>query len=82
MQDLERDTFGSVAMAGLTGVFSDLWQGKELGDRERREDRLPALFLKRCDSKRVRGWGSANDMIPLELGHWERRAGFMPTIES
>jgi hypothetical protein len=25
---------------------------------------LPMLFLKRYDFKRVRGWGSANDMIP------------------
>jgi len=27
----------------------------------------PPRFLKRYDSKRVRGWGSANDMIPWEL---------------
>ena len=31
-------------MIGLTDEFSDVWQGKELGDRERREDPLPALF--------------------------------------
>jgi hypothetical protein len=29
-QDLERSVFGSVAIARLTGEFSDLWQGKEL----------------------------------------------------
>ena len=28
---------------------------------------LPTLFLKRYDSKRVRGWGSANAMIPWDL---------------
>jgi hypothetical protein len=30
--------------------------------------RPPTLFLKRYDSKRVRGRGSANDMIPWDLG--------------
>jgi hypothetical protein len=25
--------FGSVAMVGLTGEFSDMWQGKDLGNR-------------------------------------------------
>src|SRR2546428_5546353 len=44
MQDLERCIFGSVAMIGLTDELSDVWQGKELGNRERREDPLPALF--------------------------------------
>ena len=67
-QGLETLVFGSVAMIGLTGEFSDVWQGKDLGDRERRGHPLPALFLKRYDSKRVRGWGSVNDMIPWELG--------------
>ncbi len=43
-RDLETPVFGSVAMIGLTGEFSDVWQGKELGDRERREYPLPALF--------------------------------------
>ncbi len=28
----------------------------------------PPTFLERYDSKRFRGWGSANDMIPLGLG--------------
>ena len=27
----------------------------------------PPGFLKRYDSERVRGWGSANDMIPWDL---------------
>jgi len=31
IQGLERCVFGSVAMIGLTGEFSDLWQGKDLG---------------------------------------------------
>jgi len=31
IQDLERYVFGSVAMIGLTGEFSDVWQGKDLG---------------------------------------------------
>jgi hypothetical protein len=26
------------------------------------------MILKRYDSKRVKGWGSAKDMIPWELG--------------
>ena len=33
---LETPVFGSVALLGLTGEFSDVWQGKELGDRGRR----------------------------------------------
>ncbi len=33
-QGLETDVFESVAMAGLTGEFSDLWQGKELEKRK------------------------------------------------
>jgi len=35
----------------------------------------PPLFLKRYDSKRVRGWGSANDMIPWQLDGQTDRAG-------
>jgi hypothetical protein len=31
-KDLREGVFGSVAMAGLTGEFSDLRQGKDLGD--------------------------------------------------
>ncbi len=31
-QGLEARPFGSVAMIGLTGEFSEVWQGKELGD--------------------------------------------------
>ncbi len=82
MQDLERCVFGSVAMAGLRGEFPELWQGKDLtGHRtsahrsflmsERREYPLPAQFLKRYDSKRVRGWGSAKRLIPWDLGESE-----------
>ena len=45
-------------------------QGKGLrkGDRSGGKPRSPALFLKRYDSKRVRGRGSVNDMIPWNLG--------------
>src|SRR2546422_11651239 len=32
IQGLETCVFGSVAMAGLTGEFLDLWQAKELGN--------------------------------------------------
>jgi hypothetical protein len=33
------------------------------------------MFLKRYDSKRVRGWGSVNDMTGKDLGgSWGRRA--------
>ena len=44
VQDLERYVFGSVARLRLTGEFSDVWQGKDLGAGERRGDSLPALF--------------------------------------
>ena len=33
-QGLETGVFGSVAIARLTGEFSDLWQGKELEKRK------------------------------------------------
>jgi len=32
---------------------------------------LPVTFLKRYDSKRVRGWGLANDMAGKELEEGE-----------
>src|SRR5712692_12093153 len=35
----------SVAAKGLTGEFSEVWQGKALGDRKRRECPLPPAFL-------------------------------------
>src|SRR2546427_12750177 len=35
IQGLETCVFGSVAMAGLTGEFLDLWQAKELANRGR-----------------------------------------------
>jgi hypothetical protein len=44
----------------------------DLGDREhRREHPLPALFLKRYDSKRVRGWGSAKELKGKDLEEGE-----------
>ncbi len=33
-QGLEAPVFGSVAIFGLRGEFSDVWQMNELGDRE------------------------------------------------
>ena len=54
-------------------------QLKELREEERSLDSRSSLgtrilaggsFLKRYDFKGVRGWGSANDMIPWEL--WRR----------
>jgi len=45
MQDLERCVFGSVAIVGVTREFSDVWQGKDLGDEERQEYPLPPMFL-------------------------------------
>ena len=32
-------------MVGVTGEFSDVWQGKDLGDEERQEYPLPPMFL-------------------------------------
>jgi hypothetical protein len=40
------------------------------------------MFLKRYDSKRVRGWGSAKDMIPWELGDRGQGVGARPEKES
>src|ERR1700731_4189922 len=37
------------------------------------------MFLKRYDSKRVRGWGSVNDMIPWGLGGRERSVAGAPS---
>jgi hypothetical protein len=58
MLGLEIGVFGSVAMVGLTGEFSELWQGKDLEKYgksagrnvrrwERREYPLPAVYLER-----------------------------------
>jgi hypothetical protein len=47
----------SVAAKELTGV-----------DKEWSECPFPAMFLKRYDSKRVRGWGLVNDMTGKDLG--------------
>ncbi len=57
-QGLERAVLGSVAIAGLTGEFLDLWQGKDLGDRERREHSFLWVFLKRYDSMGLSGQGA------------------------
>jgi hypothetical protein len=38
-------------------------------------DPHPPMFLKRYDSKGVRGWGPANDIIPWELDEQPSRAG-------
>jgi hypothetical protein len=47
-----RGTNGSVAMAGLTGELSDVWQGKELEDEAYPGPNPgPPTFLKRYDSK-------------------------------
>src|SRR6266568_2373923 len=46
MQDLERCVFGSVAMVGLTGAFSDLWQRKELGNPSRQGRNLRSASLR------------------------------------
>ena len=39
-QGLETCIFGSVAMIGLTGEFSEVWQAKELAEEEGKETRL------------------------------------------
>ena len=39
------------------------------------DDPPPPTFLERCDSKRVKGWGSANDMIWRDLGNSGKEAG-------
>jgi hypothetical protein len=36
------------------------------------------MILKRYDSIEVRGWGSANDMIPREFGERTGGAGVRP----
>jgi hypothetical protein len=38
----------------------------------------PVWFLKRYDSKGLRRWGFANDMIPWELENWGRGIQFRP----
>src|SRR3981189_1976686 len=63
--------FGSVAMIGLTGEFSNVWQGKDLGNGQGwegpGEGPLPAQFLNDMIPKGLEG-GSVNDRIPWELG--------------
>jgi hypothetical protein len=43
-------------MIGLTGEFSNVWQGKDLGNGQGWEGPLPARFFERYDSKGVRAW--------------------------
>src|SRR6266568_2934154 len=64
-----RRTLGKRAeMRGFRGWGSaKRLNGKDLADRECREYPLPALLLKRYDSKRVRGWWLVNDMISWDL---------------
>jgi hypothetical protein len=40
IQDLEKGVFGSVAIPGLTGEFSEVWQGKNLGNGALMRNRL------------------------------------------
>ncbi len=42
MLDLERCVLGSVAIVGLTGEFSDLWQLKDLGENGPKREQLLA----------------------------------------
>src|SRR2546427_5486203 len=55
IQGLETCVFGSVAMAGLTGEFLDLWQAKELANRVRGIGLRP-----RKESGELRDWLLAN----------------------
>jgi hypothetical protein len=62
--------FGSVAMIGLTGEFSNVWQGKDLGNGEGwKVGRAPSPhgFLNDMIPKGLER-GSVNDRIPWELG--------------
>ena len=49
-----------------TGKEASSWASIEAGP-------LPPWFLQRYDSLGLRRWGSANDVIPLELGREEAR---------
>src|SRR6266581_2483740 len=42
-QDLGRCVFGSVAIVGLTGEFSDVWQSKKLGENGKHVERFSRL---------------------------------------
>jgi hypothetical protein len=69
---------------GILGIPSgDCWMCPLSAKRGAHEaSSAPAMFLKRYDSKRVRGWGSVNDMIPWELGDRRQGAGVRPAKES
>ena len=54
-QGLEAPVFGSVAIFGLRGEFSDVWQMNELGDREWGVGVRPGK-----ESRVRRGWSLAN----------------------
>jgi hypothetical protein len=70
------DNVVSPLLATLAGRSISV-ASKELteGDEERWGCPSPALFLKRYESKGVRGWGSAKDMTGKDLGgSWGSRA--------
>jgi hypothetical protein len=52
--DLERGVFGSVAIPGLTGELSEVWQGKNLGNGTLMRRRLKVEEEKRKGKKRGR----------------------------
>ena len=54
IQDLERGVFGSVAIPGLTGEFSEVWQEKNLGNGTLVRERLKVEEEKRKGKKRGR----------------------------
>jgi hypothetical protein len=64
-QGLETPVFGSVAMIGLTGEFSDVWQGKDLEDTE--------LGRVRNRLKTKNGIGGFLCMIRLQESTWDGR---------
>jgi hypothetical protein len=54
IQDLEKGVFGSVAIPGLTGEFSEVWQEKNLGNGTLVRERLKVEEEKRKGKKRGR----------------------------
>jgi hypothetical protein len=53
-KDLREGVFGSVAMIGLTGEFSEVWQEKELGSLWMKTGRMP-LEIWRGGQGRISG---------------------------
>jgi len=51
IQDLERGVFGSVAIPGLTGEFSEVWQEKNLGNGTLVRERFKVEAEKRKGKK-------------------------------